>query len=408
MATARPFAYNTGSTIPGTEQLGDLSIGSPLSGFTNSPQYWNGPDEDLGYVIAQTVPSGNQPNPVGGSAYVGFFRSEFLTDNSFLELSESVAGQTFVDVFEASTWLSNNGYWTSYVPPAVTPTPTPTTSVTPTSTQTMTPTPTTTLTASPTPSVTPTLTQTPTNTISPTTTPTRTVTPTPSVTPSVSPTLTQTPTTTPTPTPTKSNNLRVLMLGDGQASTVAGFISSYLTTTGNPITYSAVTMGTTYTGSGNITKANYDVVMIYTNSSQIGTTTMANALTTFVGQGGSIVSGTFLWNLYPSGYNFTGTTTFNTNAQSNPPGTYTVVSATTITNGIGSPLPTFFSNGSVPIVSGSVELAKYTDNTPLLYTRNVGSAKLVSINAFPANITSNSSPICKIFGNAILYAGGKI
>jgi hypothetical protein len=388
MATARPFAYNTGSTIPGTEQLGDLSIGSPLSGFTNSPQYWNGPDEDLGYVIAQTVPSGDQPNPVGGSAYVGFFRSEFLTDNSFLELSESVAGQTFADVYEASTWLSNNGYWTSYVPPAVTPTPTPTASVTPT--------------------VTPTITQTPTNTTSPTTTPTRTVTPTPSVTPSVSPTLTQTPTTTPTPTPTRSNNLRVLMLGDSQVSTVGGFISSYLTTTGNPITYSAVTMGTTYTGSGNITKANYDVVMIYTNSGQIGTTTMANALTTFVGQGGSIVSGTFLWNLYPSGYNFTGTTTFNTNAQTNPSGTYTVVSATTITNGIGSPLPNIFSNGSVPIVSGSVELAKYTDNTPLLYTRNVGSAKLVSINAFPANITSNSSPICKIFGNAILYAGGRI
>jgi len=382
MATARPFAYNTGSTIPGTEQLGDLSIGSPLSGFTNSPQYWNGPDEDLGYVIAQTVPSGDQPNPVGGSAYVGFFRSEFLTDNSFLELSESVAGQTFADVYEASTWLSNNGYWTSYVPPAVTPTPTPTASVTPT--------------------VTPTITQTPTNTTSPTTTPTRTVTPTPSVTPSVSPTLTQTPTTTPTPTSTRSNNLRVLVLGDTQSSTVAGYISSYLTTTGNPITYSAVTIGTTYTGSGNITKSNYDVVLIYTNSSQVGTTTMANALTTFVSQGGSIVSGTFLWNLYPSGYNFTGTTTFNTNNQSNPPGTYTVVSATTITNGIGSPLPSSFSNGSVPIVSGSIELAKYTDNTPLLYTRNVGSAKLVSINAFPANITSNSSPICKIFGNAIL------
>ena len=30
MATARPFAYNTGSPIPGTEQIGDLSIGAPL------------------------------------------------------------------------------------------------------------------------------------------------------------------------------------------------------------------------------------------------------------------------------------------------------------------------------------------------------------------------------------------
>jgi hypothetical protein len=51
MAIARPFAYNPGSLIPGTEQVGSLSIGAPTSGFTNNPQYWNGPDEELGYVI---------------------------------------------------------------------------------------------------------------------------------------------------------------------------------------------------------------------------------------------------------------------------------------------------------------------------------------------------------------------
>ena len=52
MAFARPFAYNPGTLIPGTEQVGSLSIGAPTSGFTNNPQYWNGPDEELGYVIA--------------------------------------------------------------------------------------------------------------------------------------------------------------------------------------------------------------------------------------------------------------------------------------------------------------------------------------------------------------------
>ena len=215
MATARPFAYNTGSTIPGTEQLGDLSIGSPLSGFTNAPQFWNGPDEDLGYVIAQPVPLGDQPNPVGIPAYVGFFRSEFLTDNSFLELSESIAGQTFPNVYDAYTWLNNNGYWTSFVPPALTSTPTPTLTQTPTNTSTSTPTPTPSITASqtvtPTPSVTPT--QTPTNTNTPTpsitasqtVTPTTTQTPTNTRTPNVTPTptITQTPTKTTTPTPTR-------------------------------------------------------------------------------------------------------------------------------------------------------------------------------------------------------------
>jgi hypothetical protein len=36
MATARPFAYNTGSTISGTIQVGDLSVGTPTTGFTGS------------------------------------------------------------------------------------------------------------------------------------------------------------------------------------------------------------------------------------------------------------------------------------------------------------------------------------------------------------------------------------
>jgi len=208
MATARPFAYNTGSLIPGTEQLGDLSIGFPSSGFTDAPQFWNGPDEELGYVIAQPVPLGDQPNPVGIPAYVGFFRSESLTDSSFLELSESIAGQTFPNVYDAYSWLNNNGYWTSYVPPDVSPTPTPTLTQTPTNTSTSTPTPTPSITASQT--VTPTITQTPTNTNTPTpsitasqtVTPTITQTPTNTRTPNVTPTQTPTRTTTPTPTRT--------------------------------------------------------------------------------------------------------------------------------------------------------------------------------------------------------------
>ena len=40
MALSRPFAYNnTGSPISGTTQYGDLSVGTPTSGFTTDPQY---------------------------------------------------------------------------------------------------------------------------------------------------------------------------------------------------------------------------------------------------------------------------------------------------------------------------------------------------------------------------------
>lgn len=120
MATARPFTYNTGSTISGTEQIGNLAIGQPISGFDSTGlRWWNGPDEDLGYVIAHETPLGNQPNPVGVPAYLGFWRSTGITDSSFISLAEWVSNyngtpQTFTATTQAKTWLNNNGYWTSY------------------------------------------------------------------------------------------------------------------------------------------------------------------------------------------------------------------------------------------------------------------------------------------------------
>lgn len=120
MATARPFSYNTGSQISGTTQVGDLAVGFPASGFTNSPQFWNGPNEELGYVIAVPVSGNTQPTPLPGVfASLKFFRTSGFTDNSFINLSEYVSGkfstpQTFTGATEASTWLTTNGFWNSY------------------------------------------------------------------------------------------------------------------------------------------------------------------------------------------------------------------------------------------------------------------------------------------------------
>jgi hypothetical protein len=120
MATSRPFAYNTGSTITGTEQVGSIAIGTPTSGFTSTGlRWWSGPDEDLGYVIAHTVPSGTQPNPVGVPAYIGFWRTPSKTDNNFISLSQYVSSftgtpQTFASASAAKTWLNSAGYWTSW------------------------------------------------------------------------------------------------------------------------------------------------------------------------------------------------------------------------------------------------------------------------------------------------------
>lgn len=61
MPTARPFAYNTGAPISGTIQVGDLAIGTPSNPNGETPPFWNGPDEELGYVIAIPVSGNTQP-----------------------------------------------------------------------------------------------------------------------------------------------------------------------------------------------------------------------------------------------------------------------------------------------------------------------------------------------------------
>jgi len=148
MAQSRPFAYNTGALISGTTQLGDLAIGVLNEQYTlnyGGVRWWNGPDEDLGYVIAVPVSGNTQPTPDSGTtASVGFYRSKFLTNPSFLEISDYLGRKQsqppFATTNDAYDWLTNQGYWTSYVP--VTPTPTATLSLTQTPTPTLTQTPT--------------------------------------------------------------------------------------------------------------------------------------------------------------------------------------------------------------------------------------------------------------------------
>ena len=119
MATTRPFSYNTGSSIDGTDQVGNLAVGFPTSGFSSTGlKWWNGPDEELGYVIAHQNTAG-QNGADGNIAYLGFWRSEFPTDDSFIDLANKIGGQTFANGDSAKTWLNDNGYWTSWNPPGL-------------------------------------------------------------------------------------------------------------------------------------------------------------------------------------------------------------------------------------------------------------------------------------------------
>ena len=104
MATTRPFSYNTGSPISGTIQVGNLAVGYPTTGFTGM-EWWNGPDESLGYVIAQSVSADTQPTNVFSgnltlsSTYKG---SDIQLVTSQLALQQfgyqqSVLGQTLIN-----------------------------------------------------------------------------------------------------------------------------------------------------------------------------------------------------------------------------------------------------------------------------------------------------------------------
>lgn len=114
MGTARLFGYNTGATISGTQKFGDLAVGGQTFSGDGVTQWWNGPDESLGYVIAQSVSDNSQPTPISGvSASVAFFRSN-LDETDFKNLAGVIANQFFSSGNEAHLWLLSNGYWSSY------------------------------------------------------------------------------------------------------------------------------------------------------------------------------------------------------------------------------------------------------------------------------------------------------
>ena len=122
MATFRPFCYNPSPNplIPGTEQVGDLAAGVNLS-MINSQEWWSGPDEDLGFVIAYVDPSGDRPNAperifmTNYVCHIGFLRTNGKSDIEFIKLARIVLNNNnIVTALQAKSELNTNGFWTSW------------------------------------------------------------------------------------------------------------------------------------------------------------------------------------------------------------------------------------------------------------------------------------------------------
>lgn len=112
---SRLFGYNSGATVSGASQSGNLAVSNDSRGG-GSVKWWNGPDEDLGYVIGYTDTTGlrkaNGALIVGNA--VGFMRTLTKTDAEFLLLANSLTSQGFMTASAAVNWLNTNGYYTSY------------------------------------------------------------------------------------------------------------------------------------------------------------------------------------------------------------------------------------------------------------------------------------------------------
>jgi hypothetical protein len=124
MSTTRPFAYNPSLTpIGGTTQVGTLAIGYGPLDYSTMPggvEWWNGPDEDLGYVIASSVPSDGQDTPIpGNTASVGFDRTNSFDDEEFIRLANKILNSNYTNASDASVALTTNGYWNSYITPVL-------------------------------------------------------------------------------------------------------------------------------------------------------------------------------------------------------------------------------------------------------------------------------------------------
>ena len=129
MATARLFCYNPSPNpaISGTEQIGDIAAVVGVVNPDATLEWWNGPDEDPGYIIAYSDPSGNRPNSserilsVNYTCHIGFFRTPVKTSQSFIDLTQIVTGNySLTSATQSKEYLNNNGYWTSYTDSFVT------------------------------------------------------------------------------------------------------------------------------------------------------------------------------------------------------------------------------------------------------------------------------------------------
>lgn len=107
------FTFNTGSFISGTQQIGNLAITNDPAAYPGYT-WWAGAPDASRYVLADQVASrpANALIP-GATVNFRFLGSTDKTDASYLALVNSISGQNFTVVQDATNWCNDNGYYSS-------------------------------------------------------------------------------------------------------------------------------------------------------------------------------------------------------------------------------------------------------------------------------------------------------
>jgi hypothetical protein len=215
----------------------------------------------------------------------------------------------------------------------------------------------------------------------------------------------------PAPAPAPPPTLKLLVLGDTGASTTATAISTRLTALGyTGFTVNSQTIGTSYTGSTDLANiTTYNTVLLYTNSGQTGAAGLSTNIKNWVALGGHLVSATFIWNLAPSGFDYT-ITPLQARSQSNDStGNLTVTVVHPITTGVNTSITngqTTLNNGNASLQTGATTIATFTSSgVPYVVIKTSGASRLVAINAYinGLNVYTNFR---NLVTNACLWAVG--
>ena len=201
-------------------------------------------------------------------------------------------------------------------------------------------------------------------------------------------------------------NVRLNIIGDTAIGTVASGIATARTNQGFVSTLTITsTLMNNYTGS-DLTTANYDTILVYTNGGITFNSNFGNNVNSFITAGGTAVFGVFTWgnvgrvtnlNYTNTGFDYKGT-------QNNAAIVMNNIIPHPITSNVGTSLTATYYTASLSTVFGASTITTITADSSAL-VNIMSNPRRVGVNIFPPNGGSN---VYNLLVRAIWWARGNL